>query len=147
MRVLRVALARREVVLQLRNVHAVNAVVESFRRSNAGSMPTLKRRDFLTRVRLLGLTEFRVTARESGGPAYYHHAEIGRKGGKLSLRIRFLCGSGWGTLWSVFESAGIEDIAPRLGRYFGPGVGINDMTSIVGGDPAALLECLFNGAP
>lgn len=110
-------LGRRQVTLALRNVYAVDQVVNELTRDDRRTT-RLDKQDFVTRVRLEDLTRFSASWKEPTGQLEYQCAELGKVEGLYTLQIRCRGERGRiGIVGAVFLRAWIEDISPRLRKY------------------------------
>src|SRR5258706_14857521 len=80
-------LGRRQVTLALRNVYAVNQVVNELRREGHRTR-ILNKQDFVTLVRLENLKHFSVSWKYPTGHLEYECAELGKVDGLYTIQIR-----------------------------------------------------------
>lgn len=110
-------LDRRQVTLSLRNMYAVDRIVDE-RTRQGRPIRNLNKKDFVTLVRLENLAQFSVSWKERTGPLEYECAELGKVDGLYTLQIRCRDERGQICVMSaVFLSAWIEDISLRLRKY------------------------------
>jgi hypothetical protein len=110
-------LEKRQVTLSLRNVSAVDQVVDELMRQGR-STKSFNKYDFVTRVRLDAVTKFSVSWKQPAGVLEYVCAEVGKVAGRYSLKIRCRGERGEiGIVSVVFLKAWIEDISPRIRKY------------------------------
>ena len=120
------------VILQLRNVHAVDEVDALLRSRKGKKTPTLNLADFRTKVTFRGVKRLEISFKHTSRELYYYCAELGRRGEDVLLKIYFVDGNEKpDSLKLVFESVDVEDIGKRLKRYLPPDVSPDDVISFV----------------
>ncbi len=120
------------VILQLRNVHAVDEVDRLLHARKGKKTPKLKLADFRTKVTFRGVKHLELRLKRAAKEFYYYCAELDRRGDDIQVTIYFIAADedpGW--IKILFESADFEDISGRLKRYLPPDVSPNDAISYV----------------
>ncbi len=128
-----VDLAQRTVSMRITNVYAINQLGKHIRRSD-----TLKlrkrfcRADFATKIDFFAVSSLKISMRREVSKSTYYCSELKKHRGLILLKIYSLVANDKpGYIEIAFERAKMQDIAPRIQKYFSKEVKAAAMVSPV----------------